>query len=100
MFDQVWFTCCLSGRPPLFENLVNHPEMKNPACFAASRVLENRIWWNRELPVRLLGYVFVRGTRPPIRCLRAEPETGFPNKQGHTRTTQRYRRLRMYWICP
>jgi hypothetical protein len=57
---------------------------------------------DRELPARLLGKVFVRlfarenrEGRPRMGDLDAEPETGFSNAQGHTRTTQPSGRLRM-----
>ena len=90
----------LSGDRAAMGKLVYHPETKNPAGFQAGRVLEiSMIWSDLELPAGLLGKVFVRGTRPRIGCLHAEPETGFANAQEHTRATQPCGRLRMYWIC-
>lgn len=90
----------LSGDQAAIEKLVHHPETKNPACLSGeqgSRKVDD-LWSDLELPACLLGKVFVRGTRPRIGCLDAEPETGFSNAQEHTRATQPCGRLRMLWI--
>ena len=90
----------MGGVRAAMENGVHHPETKNPACFAASRVLENFDSKSvRELPARLLDGVLVCETRVRIGGVYTEAKYGLLDTPAHTRATQPSGRLRLDWIC-